>query len=115
MGDKQQVDVIHQEYQVGKWGKPHHFVLSKHQQADGNTLVEAQLVDSEGKKCLDAMDVVTFGLTGDAMLLENQGTSTGSRVIQASNGRARIQIVRQTGKAVVSVKVKGVPTAFLEL
>lgn len=115
VGDKQQVDVIHQEYQVGKWGKPHHFVLSKHQQADGNTLVEAQLVDSEGKKCLDAMDVVTFGLTGDAMLLENQGTSTGSRVIQASNGRARIQIVRQTGKAVVSVKVKGVPTAFLEL
>lgn len=114
VGDGKLTDVIHQEYQLGKWGKPHHFTVTRQQLADGSTLIEAQLVDSDGKKCLDTTDVITFGITGDAALLENQGTSTGSRVIQASNGRARIKIINKTGKAVVSVKAQGVTTAFIE-
>ena len=106
------VDVINQEYQSEAWGAPHHIRISTHAIEDGMVLVEAQIEDERNLKCLDASQVITFGVTGDATLIENQGTSTGSRIIQASNGRARIKVkVSEGGVAAVSVQAKGLPTA----
>ena len=36
--------------------------------------------------------VVRFSLAGGGVLIDNQGTSTGSRVVQLYNGRAQISI-----------------------
>jgi beta-galactosidase len=52
--------------------------------------LQACLLDANGVRCLDARNVVRFGLTGDGRLLDNLGTSTGSRVVQLFNGVAQI-------------------------
>ena len=56
-----------------------------------------------------------FGLTGDGALIQNQGTSVGSRKVQAQNGRARIRVRLNGGVSYVSVKAEGVATAFLQI
>lgn len=116
VADKHLIDIISQDYQSAAWGAPHHIRLSSHPLPDGRLMVEAQVEDAGNQKCLDASDFFYFGLTGDATLLQDQGTSTGSRKIQASNGRARIVVDKQPGKqAVFSAKMKNLPTAFLTL
>lgn len=42
--------------------------------------------------CLDAANVISFEAAGDGKLIQNLGTSTGSRRVQAYNGRAAIRI-----------------------
>lgn len=120
VGDKKMEDVIHQDYQAEPWGNPDHIRVTAHPLNNDMIMVEAQIEDARGLKCLDASHVVTFDVIGDAMLVENQGTSTGSRVIQASNGRARVKVNlskedMKDCKTMVSVHVKGLPTAFLDL
>lgn len=120
VGDMHLEDVIRQDYQVGKWGTPHHIQMTSHLLDDGMILVEAQLEDAKGMKCLDATDVFRFEAIGDVDLVANQGTSTGSQVIQASNGRARIKLrkkneVENSLKGVICVHVQGVPTAYLHI
>ena len=76
--------------------------------------IEARVADKDDVSCLDAANVVRFGLAGDGKLLDNLGTSTGSRVVQLFNGRARIS-VQLAGRAVASVVSDGLPTEFLNL
>jgi len=47
-------------------------------------------------------------------LLDNLGTSTGSRVVQLYNGRAQISL-RLSGPAAASVTGAGLKTGFLNL
>ena len=65
--------------------------------------------------CLDAKNVVTFGLTGDGKLIENLGTASGSRVVELQNGRAIIRVKLNNGTSIASVKSNGIPTVFCEL
>jgi beta-galactosidase len=65
--------------------------------------------------CLDARQRVRFGLTGDGQLLDNLGTSTGSREVELYNGRALISLISNGGISHVSVASKGVPTAFVSI
>lgn len=78
------------------------------------TDIHVQLVDKNGVRCLDSKMFITFGITGDGELIQNQGTVRGSRKVQACNGRASIT-VRHTGKACVSVQAEGVETEFVTL
>jgi beta-galactosidase len=77
--------------------------------------VQVQLLDAQNVPCLDAVNFIRFGLAGDGKLVDNQGTSTGSRYVQAYNGRAIIRIQTNSGKSVVSAHVEGIATAFLNL
>ena len=74
--------------------------------------MQAVLRDAKGVQCLDSRSRVLFAINGDGALLDNLGTSTGSRVVELYNGRAEISLSRNSGKSVVSVASKGVPTAF---
>ena len=74
-----------------------------------------QLIDKNGIRCLSSKKQITFEIAGDGSLICNLGTSTGSRKVQAYNGRALIRIKRNEGNSVVAVKSEGLPTAFLEL
>ena len=65
--------------------------------------------------CPDARSFVRFGLAGDGRLVDNLGTSTGSRKVQLYNGRAIIRVDLNGGKSVASVASPGMPTAFLTL
>jgi beta-galactosidase len=47
--------------------------------------------------------------------MDNLGTSSGSRKVQAYNGRAVIRVKTNNGKNVVAVKSPGIPTVLLDL
>ncbi len=104
-------DEISFEYQTEKWGTPARIRLSIKE----NDLVEAQIVDMEGRCCLDSRDWIEFSIAGGGRLLHNQGTATGSARIQAANGRAAIRLIEVKGPCVVSAQSPHVPTALLNI
>lgn len=108
-------DEISQEYQTAKWGKEASMQLSVVSREGDTVLLEAQLFDKDGIRCLDSKKNIEFEQSGDGTLIQNQGTSTGSRKVQAYNGRARIKVKLNNGKSIVAVKSDNLPTAFLDL
>ncbi len=114
-GKQSVTDEISQTYQTDKWGTPAKLTLKKVAEADGKITIEAQLLDANGVLCVDASDYVYFDLTGDGKLIENQGTSSGSRKVQLYNGRAVISLLTKGGKSVASVKSDQISSVFLNL
>jgi beta-galactosidase len=108
-------DSLQFQYQTEKWGKPSQVKIEKTGEENGIATVRARLLDENGIPCLDAADWVTFGLTGDGRLIDNQGTSSGSHYIQAANGQAIIRLHTNGGHSVVSVKAAKLPAVFLNL
>jgi beta-galactosidase len=108
-------DAISFQYQTEKWGKPAKVVLEKVGEENGIATIGVKLLDDKGVQCLDAANWVRFGLTGDGKLIDNQGTSAGSRYVQLYNGRAIIRVQTNGGNSVVSAKVEKTPTTFLNI
>ena len=109
------VDEIFVAYQTASWGKPAKLTLNELSRKNDLVTIEARVSDQDGVPCLDAANLIRFGLTGDGKLLDNLGTSTGSRAVQLYNGRAQISL-RLTGMdAVASVSTDGIKTAFLNV
>ena len=83
---------------------------------EGNNIirVEAQLTDEKGVPCLDAANLISFEIAGDGKLLQNLGTSTGSRKVQAYNGKAIIR-AQVTDACYVSVQSDGIKTVYTQL
>ena len=67
-------------YQTRQWGKPAKLTLSEIAQKDGIATMEVRILDKDDVECLDGAQVVRFGLAGEGRLLDNLGTSTGSRL-----------------------------------
>jgi beta-galactosidase len=109
-------DEIEFLYQTEKWGSPSELKLTEKNRtgtADKVTVtVEAKLYDAKGVLCLDARNQVRFTIAGMGTLIDNRGTSTGSRTVQLYNGRAEISFTR-SDKVVVGVASAGLPTSFL--
>ena len=108
-------DEISQEYQTAKWGKEASVTVHIVSREGDMVLLEAQFYDKEGVRCLDSKKYIEFELAGDGTLIQNQGTSIGSRKVQAYNGRARIKVNLNKGKSIVAVKSEGIPTVFMEI
>jgi beta-galactosidase len=108
-------DEIKQGYQTERWGAPAQMALNKIDQAGDITTLEVKLYDANKVMCLDARNIVTFGLTGDCKLVDNLGTSSGSRKVEVYNGRAIIRVKLNGGKSVASVKSQGLPSIFCNL
>lgn len=102
-------------YQTEKWGKAAKMTLSKISQENGIATIEVKLFDADNVLCLDAVNWVHFSLAGDGKLIDNQGTSSGARLVQVYNGRAIIKVRLSKGKSVAGVSSDGLPSAFLEL
>ena len=100
------VDEIEQQYQTKKWGKPAKLLVEKIAAEGDMVTVQAQIVDETNTLCLDAKDWIFFGSTGDGQLIVDQGTSTGSKKVQAYNGRALIKLQLPSGRAVVSGRME---------
>lgn len=109
------IDEIHQEYQTKPWGKPAKITLREISRSNDTVTIEASVTDAEGVDCLDAANLVRFGILGDATLIDNLGTSTGSRSLQLYNGRARISIQTSGPESIASVSSNGIDTAFLPI
>jgi len=120
---KDSVDWI---YQTETWGKPARIELERvvagesrepgESRVGGDTVsVRVKILDAKGVRCLDAANWVHWGLAGDGRLIDDLGTSTGSRVVQALNGVSMIRVITKGGRSIVSVSSEGLPTEFLNL
>ena len=112
-------DEISLTYQSEQWDQPVRVKLSAlklSEKAHKNSVVtvEAKLFDANGVLCLDAARTVRFSLAGAGNLIDNLGTTRGSREVQLSNGRAEISLVRQ-GACIISAAPDGLPAATLEI
>lgn len=108
-------DEIELEYQTEKWGNPAKLVLAEVVRDANTVTLEAKMLDAQGVLCLDAKDVVRFSVAGVGRLIDNQGTPSGSRVVQLYNGRVRISIERNGGASAISVVGKGIASALLTI
>ena len=108
------VDELKLVYQTQKWDKPAKLLLEELRAVDDVSTLQVKALDANGVMCLDARNVVRFGLAGDGRLIDNLGTPTTARKVELYNGRALIS-VRRKGKAVVSVSSDNLPTAFLNI
>lgn len=114
IGEKESLtDELTFEYQTEKWGIEAAFQVKTTPIADGIVEINAQLVDDKGIKCLDSREFVYFDIAGDGDLIQNQGTVTGSRKVQARNGRAQIRVRTHQGTSCVAVKADNVQTSFI--
>lgn len=113
IGQETLFDELEFEYQTEKWKKEHAFEVVSIPQNDGTVEIEAQLVDVNGIKCLDSRIFVSFDISGDGELIQNQGTVTGSRKVQARNGRAQIRVRTKSGISCVAVRADNVKTSFI--
>jgi beta-galactosidase len=113
-GDANVTDEIDLIYQTEPWGKPAELRLSEKDRENKTITVEARLFDAKGVLCLDSSRTVRFSLAGAGRLLDNLGTTRGSRELQLSNGRAEISIVREGGCSIEATP-EGLPTASLNL
>lgn len=108
-------DAISFQYQTDTWGKPAKLDIEKIKEENGIATVQVKLLDEKGTPCLDATNWVRFGLAGDGKLIDNQGTSSGSRYVQMYNGRATIKIQTNKGVNVVSAQSAGMKTVMIDL
>lgn len=114
-GKETVTDNISFEYQAEKWGTPAQLRLEKLSEENGIATIQVKLLDANNVLCLDAANWVRFSLAGDGKLIDNQGTSSGSRYVQAYNGRAIIRVQLKAGKTVIGTTVDKVGTVFLNL
>jgi beta-galactosidase len=109
------VDEIEFEYRTAKWEQPARLALAELSRDKDKVTIEATLLDANGVLCLDARNVVRFSLAGIGTLIDNQGTTTGSRVVQLYNGRAQITLARNGGASVAGVASEGIAPAFVSI
>ena len=114
---KKVIDEIEFIYQIEKWGVPAKLILTEKSRATtqgrDTVTLEAKLYDEKNVLCLEARNQVRFSVAGKAALIDNQGTTRGSRVVQLYNGRAEIAIQRNGGGAsTVAVTSEGLPSSF---
>jgi beta-galactosidase len=107
-------DEIYLTYQSEQWGAPVQLRLSLKERKDNIVTVEAKLFDANNLFCLDSAQTVRFSLAGPGYLIDNLGTTSGSREVQLSNGRAEISVVRK-GECRIEAVPQGLPAASLEL
>jgi beta-galactosidase len=106
------VDDVELTCQTEPWGKPAGLRLHEKDRKGNIISVGAKLYDSKGVPCLDSRDIVRFSIAGAGRLLDNLGTSRGSRELQLYNGRAEISFTR-SGECTLGVASEGLPSAFL--
>ena len=114
-GNKQVMDSITQLYQTEKWGNPAVLKMAELSRKKDTVLVEVRAFDAQNIFCPDAKNRIRFSVAGGGKLLDDLGTSTGSRVIQLYNGRAMIKLILTDDKAVVAAASPGLKTGFTEI
>lgn len=114
-GNEVVTDEVRLEYQTEKWGSPTQMLLEKIEEKEDTATIQVKLLDYKGVLCLDARNIIEFSLTGDGKMLDNLGTSSGSRKVQVYNGRGIIRIKTNKGNSIAGVKSEGLKTVFLNL
>jgi beta-galactosidase len=101
-------DTLTVRYSHTQAGAPNRLELTSRPLPNGNLLVEAVMVDTAGHRLLNFSERVYFAHDGGGELLVHHGTPTRSRVIEAANGRAAIELVppRRGERAVMEARTQ---------
>jgi beta-galactosidase len=108
------IDEITLTYQTEPWGPPAELRITEAARNGNTVTIEATLHDAKGVRCLDSRNSIRFSLAGAGKLIDNLGTTRGSRVLQLYNGRAETSFIR-TGGCTIGVTAEGLPAGFLNL
>jgi beta-galactosidase len=110
-------DSIDFNYTTAVAGRPSRIVLGTKQLPNGHLLIEARLLDSNGRQSLGAADRLYFNSQGAGRLMVDLGTPTGSSVIQAANGYAAIEFVPPPAgkRAMIVARTQEINGARLDL
>lgn len=109
------IDEITFDYETRPFGKETKISAKIIEENDDYAWIEAELQDEYGTPCLTSTKYIYFDHVGDGKLIENMGTSTASKKVQAYNGRARIKLIKNNHKNIVSIKSDNLKTEFLEI
>ncbi len=112
-GHKILTDEINQQYQVEAWKAPHHLRIWRE-----DNLVKVMVVDDKDRCCLDASQFIRFSASVPDILPFNEGTSTGSRLIQLANGQASIRLLKSPTSCFVTAHLYSelsIPDAVIEI
>ncbi|MBX9850420.1 MAG: glycoside hydrolase family 2 protein, partial [Cytophagaceae bacterium] len=96
-------------------GPADNILLSYEKLSNGNYLITALIVDKNGKRCIDYNKRIYFSHQGEGKLMINQGTPTGSEVIEASNGLAQIEFVPGNGAAIIEARNQDFKSSYLKI
>ena len=108
-------DEVNVRYQTEKWDKPVRMTLEKIAQDGKVATIEVKFLDKNGILCLDSRNYAEFFAAGDGRLIDDLGTSSGSRLVQAYNGRAVIRVEVSGPNLMSGVKSEGMETVFTKL
>ncbi len=108
-------DTLRVQYAYEKHGNAHEIVLRAKPLPNGNQLIEALMLDEQGRRVLDYEARIYFSHDGAGKLLVDYGTPTRSQVIEMANGRACIELVPAAGRAVVEVRNQDFKGSYLVL
>lgn len=106
-------DEIDVRYQTEKWDVPATLQLEEIKIDKEFSWLEVSAKDKNQVLCLDARNTVEFSVAGDAELIDNLGTPTGSRVVQLCNGKAKIKIRKNGPVYSGAVQSSGLKTAAI--
>jgi len=109
-------DTLVINYSSEKPGKPDRIELSYCRHSNGNLLIEALVVDEDGRRCLNYNKRLYFSSYGSGKLLSNYGTNTRSDIIEAASGRAAIEFVPVPGEdAVIECRNQDFKGSYLRI
>lgn len=98
-------DELKINYRFTKNGKARDLKLSYNKLENGNYLVTAIAVDANDLRCLDYENRVYFQCMSGGETLKSLGTPTGSEIIEMANGKASIEVKRNSKDRPLEVMV----------
>jgi beta-galactosidase len=108
-------DELKVNYMLREWESPAQLLIEKVSHENDTAVVRVLALDGQGRLCLDADNWIRFGISGDGKLIDNLGTSDGSRRMQMYNGSASIKVKLNHGTSVVSASSEGMPTVICNM
>ncbi len=114
-GTEKIVDEISFEYQTKSWNEPYELKVKQVNYQNDTATVWVQLLDKNSTLCLDAKNVIEYALAGSGKLIDDLGTSTGSRKVQLFNGAGMIRVCLNHSTNWISVNSDAIKPAFARL
>lgn len=110
---KHQISV---NYLIGEHAKVDKITLSVKKLPNGNQLIEAQAIDRNGNRVLDYNKrSYFFNMTSHGKLIENQGTPTGSSIIEMASGYAAIEFVSGAKPTTIEYRNQNVKGVYIDV
>lgn len=112
-GKQVAADTVVVRYSYRKNQQADNIILSSERLNGGDLLITALAIDKNGQRCLDYNKRVYFSSDGSGKLCVDNGTPTGSSVIEMANGKAQIRFRPAAGTTIVECRNQDFKGSYL--